>query len=157
MQRFRTATHWGVYEVEVQDGLIAGVYSISEDPVPASAMYTLKDAASHSSRIDQPYVRKGWLETPEGRAVERRGDDQFVAVGWDEALDLAAGELKRVIEVHGNTSIFGGSYGWASAGRCSWCPCSARARCCSTRPAARRCSVSSSKGIRKDSTFLGWQ
>lgn len=117
MQRFRTATHWGVYEVEVQDGLIAGVYSISEDPVPASAMYTLKDAASHSSRIDQPYVRKGWLEAPEGRAVERRGDDQFVAVGWDEALDLAAGELKRVIEVHGNTSIFGGSYGWASAGR----------------------------------------
>ncbi|MEM7269169.1 MAG: molybdopterin-dependent oxidoreductase, partial [Pseudomonadota bacterium] len=34
-----------------------------------------------------------------------------------EALDLIAGELTRVKQRHGNTSIFAGSYGWSSAGR----------------------------------------
>ena len=32
-------------------------------------------------------------------------------------IELAAGELTRVKAQHGNRSIFGGSYGWASAGR----------------------------------------
>ena len=36
---------------------------------------------------------------------------------WDEALDLVAAELRRVRTEHGNEAIFGGSYGWASAGR----------------------------------------
>src|SRR5438552_12291482 len=48
---------------------------------------------------------------------ERRGCDDFVEVGWPEALDLVAGELRRVRTEHGAESIFGGSYGWASAGR----------------------------------------
>ena len=34
-----------------------------------------------------------------------------------EALDLLAGEFTRVRETFGNEAIFGGSYGWASAGR----------------------------------------
>ena len=36
---------------------------------------------------------------------------------WDEALELAAGELRRVKDNYGNRAIFAGSYGWASAGR----------------------------------------
>jgi biotin/methionine sulfoxide reductase len=40
-----------------------------------------------------------------------------VEVDWSKALDLAAAELQRVRTEHGNTAIFGGSYGWASAGR----------------------------------------
>ena len=63
MRRYRTATHWGIYEVEVEKGEVVNVYSINEDPVPSPAMYALKEAASHSSRIDQPYARKGWLES----------------------------------------------------------------------------------------------
>jgi biotin/methionine sulfoxide reductase len=36
---------------------------------------------------------------------------------WDAVLDLLAGELKRVHDTHGAGGVFGGSYGWASAGR----------------------------------------
>lgn len=36
---------------------------------------------------------------------------------WDEALDIAVDALKRVVDEHGNQAVFGGSYGWASAGR----------------------------------------
>ena len=117
MRRYRTATHWGIYEVEVENDEVVNVLSINEDPVPSSAMHALKEAASHSSRIDQPYVRKGWLDNPRTRGRTKRGSDEFVAVSWDDAFELASDELSRVIDELGNTSIFGGSYGWASAGR----------------------------------------
>ena len=38
-------------------------------------------------------------------------------VDWDTAIALVAGEVARVRDRHGPASIFGGSYGWASAGR----------------------------------------
>ena len=117
MKRYRTATHWGVYEVDVENGEVVDVHSINEDPVPSPAMHALKEAASHSSRIDQPYIRKGWLDNPSTRGKSARGDDEFIPVSWDDAFELASGELRRVIDALGNTSIFGGSYGWASAGR----------------------------------------
>jgi biotin/methionine sulfoxide reductase len=37
--------------------------------------------------------------------------------GKTPALDLVAGELGRVKRDFGSQAIFGGSYGWASAGR----------------------------------------
>ncbi|MGH7029164.1 MAG: molybdopterin-dependent oxidoreductase, partial [Stellaceae bacterium] len=36
---------------------------------------------------------------------------------WPEALDRVAEELRRVYATHGPRAVFGGSYGWASAGR----------------------------------------
>ena len=58
----------------------------------------------------------GWLERGPGKD-DRRGRDEFVAMEWDEVLDLLAKELARVRDTHGLNAIFGGSYGWASAGR----------------------------------------
>jgi biotin/methionine sulfoxide reductase len=63
-------------------------------------------------RIARPAIREGWRE---GRP--RTGDDKFHEVPWDEALELVAGELTRIRGYFGDTAIFGGSYGWSSAGR----------------------------------------
>ena len=41
----------------------------------------------------------------------------MVPVSWDEVIPLLANEYTRVIAQYGNTAIYGGSYGWASAGR----------------------------------------
>ncbi|MGB5869981.1 MAG: molybdopterin-dependent oxidoreductase, partial [Albidovulum sp.] len=49
--------------------------------------------------------------------TDLRGIDAFVEVGWDKANALIAAELDRVRRTCGNQAIFGGSYGWASAGR----------------------------------------
>jgi anaerobic selenocysteine-containing dehydrogenase len=38
-------------------------------------------------------------------------------VSWDRALDLLSGELRRVYTEFGPEAVYGGSYGWASAGR----------------------------------------
>lgn len=61
-------------------------------------------------------IRKGWLDNGPG-PDHRRGADQYVAVPWQRALDILAGELSRVRDKYGASSIFGGSYGWSSAGR----------------------------------------
>jgi biotin/methionine sulfoxide reductase len=47
----------------------------------------------------------------------RRGDEPFVEVSWDQAIDLVSSELSRVYSEHGPSAVYGGSYGWASAGR----------------------------------------
>ena len=114
--RFRTATQWGVYDVDVTDGKIQSVHGIAEDPDPAPMGQTLLDGIQHDTRIKRPSIRKHWLERAD-RGRKLRGIDEFVEVPWDEALDLAAGEIQRVIQEQGNTSIYAGSYGWASAGR----------------------------------------
>ena len=47
----------------------------------------------------------------------RSFDQKFVACPWDEVLDLLANELSRVRTEYGAAAVFGGSYGWSSAGR----------------------------------------
>lgn len=68
-------------------------------------------------RIAQPMVREGYLKQRSASDPSQRGREAFVPVGWDTALDLIAEELMRVRETYGPSAIFGGSYGWSSAGR----------------------------------------
>ena len=117
MRSYRTATQWGVYDVCVENGELISVSGIKEDPDPSKFSSSLLDGVHHPSRIKRPAVRKGWLEDKVSRARHIRGEDDFVELPWDEVIELAAGELTRVKAQHGNRSIFGGSYGWASAGR----------------------------------------
>ena len=112
-----TSTHWGAYWVRAEDDRIVEVEPFEDDPMPSSIGYSIPDAVHHTSRVAKPMIRRGWLEGGPGAADGARGRDTFVPVEWDEALDLVAGELRRVSDTHGNEAIFGGSYGWASAGR----------------------------------------
>ena len=114
--KFRTATQWGVYEVQVEEGRIVDVLDSPLDPEPSPLGRALVDGIQNDARVKRPAVRRGWM-TGENRARHLRGEDEFVDVPWDEALDMASMELERVIQTHGNRSIFAGSYGWASAGR----------------------------------------
>src|SRR3546814_19770470 len=61
-------------------------------------------------------VRRAWLDNGPGPQRREIGDP-FVECEWDTALDLLSGELARVRDGFGAQAIFGGSYGWASAGR----------------------------------------
>nr|WP_272477216.1 molybdopterin-dependent oxidoreductase [Baekduia alba] len=74
-------------------------------------------ALSDRARITEPMIRAGWLEHGPRKGFDGRGTEPFVAVSWDRALDLAAAEVDRVHRAHGPTAIYGGSCGWASAGR----------------------------------------
>lgn len=114
--RFHTS-HWGTFTAEVEDGRLVGVRPFAQDPDPSPIIHSMVDAVYDESRIMRPMIRKGWLDHGPGGTREARGTEPFVAVPWDEALDLVATEIDRVRTEHGNQAIFGGSYGWSSAGR----------------------------------------
>lgn len=117
-QRTLTAAHWGTYEVEYdEDGKAIRLHPFSKDPDPSPiGLHMLSDEVARL-RVMRPSIRKSWLEKGPGAAPEKRGQEPFVEVSWNEALDLVAKDIARVKEKHSNRSIFGGSYGWSSAGR----------------------------------------
>jgi biotin/methionine sulfoxide reductase len=111
-----TSSHWGAFKITASGGQIVSTSPFEQDLTPPEISRAIPAAVHHRSRVTRPSIRKGWLQN-RGRAREQRGSDQFIELSWDEALDIAAAELKRVQGNFGNSAIFGGSYGWASAGR----------------------------------------
>ncbi|MBP0447358.1 molybdopterin guanine dinucleotide-containing S/N-oxide reductase [Roseomonas sp. SSH11] len=109
------SSHWGVFRAHWQDDRLV-VAPHPADPDPSPLLQNFPDALRHRARIARPMVRRGWLENGPG-PDRRRGRDEFVEMGWDEVLDLLAKELARVRDAHGPEGVFGGSYGWSSAGR----------------------------------------
>ncbi len=109
-------SHWGAFRVTVEDDDIVAVDGHPDDPTPSPLLANFLDGVRHEARVRRPAARRGWLENGPG-PTDRRGKDEFVELDWDEALDLVASELQRVRRAHGNEAIYGGSYGWASAGR----------------------------------------
>lgn len=112
-----TATHWGTYYAEVEGDKLLALHDYEKDPAPAIIGPGIVDAVTHETRVGRPHIRKGWLEKRHDSDRTGRGSEPFVAVPWDEALDMAAQELNRVKAEHGNGAMYAGSYGWASAGR----------------------------------------
>ena len=108
-------SHWGVFSARMREGELE-VRPHEDDPDPNQIIQNFPAALRHRARIAQPMVRKGWLENGSG-PDERRGRDEFVPLSWNATLDLLGKELARVRDGFGPGAIFGGSYGWASAGR----------------------------------------
>lgn len=109
------SSHWGVFSARIKDGSLE-VKPYKGDPDPNDIIQNFPQALRHRARIAQPMIRRGWLENGPG-PDSRRGRDEFVPVSWDRALELLAKELVRVTETRGPEAVFGGSYGWSSAGR----------------------------------------
>ena len=108
-------SHWGVFSGQWIGGKLV-IKPHPNDPDPNPILQNFPEALSHKARIAKPMVRRGWLENGPGKDA-RRGRDEFVEMEWDEVQDLLAAELRRVADKHGAKAVFGGSYGWSSAGR----------------------------------------
>ncbi|NHO33795.1 molybdopterin-dependent oxidoreductase [Acetobacter fallax] len=111
------AAHWGVYEVQQggKDGITLAPFAA--DPSPNRIGLDQRSPDVMRLRIVGPAIRRTWLDR---KTRGRRGDsgpDAFVTVPWDEAVEIVADEYRRITSTHGNEAVFGGSYGWASAGR----------------------------------------
>ena len=111
-----TATHWGMLNVTVKDGIIvksepyqkvSGIYN--------SLQYYTADSV-YKTRIKYPMVRKSYLQNPNSPKPELRGRDEWVRVEYEDAIKLVARELKKTRKEHGDESIYAGSQGWKSSG-----------------------------------------
>ncbi len=129
IERIPHCAHWGPFTALVENGRVIGAEPWPGDPAPSHMLAAIPDLMDPKVRIDRPYVREGWLaarttkgllnhELGASRDYRRgRGSERFVPVEWDTVLDLAAAEIRRVVDIHGNDAVFAGSYGWTSAGR----------------------------------------
>ena len=117
MKAIPNSSHWGNFTVDVESGKAKSInrYPVDVDTTPMLDSWL--DVHDSSSRIARPSIRRGYLDNPDQNSGKNRGLEAFVEVPWDEALGIAASALRRTINKHGNESIYGGSYGWASAGR----------------------------------------
>jgi biotin/methionine sulfoxide reductase len=108
-------SHWGVFSARLGEaGLEVRPYAA--DPDPNGIIDNFPGALRHQARIARPAIRRGWLERGPGPDY-RRGRDEYVSVSWEKALDLLSSELMRIRDTRGPAAVFGGSYGWSSAGR----------------------------------------
>jgi biotin/methionine sulfoxide reductase len=114
---FPTSTHWGNFLLEKTEEKLTAVTPVSDDTNPSPIGRSLLDSQHRGCRIARPSIRRSYLEKRWQSDGSKRGAEPFVEVPWDEALDLAADALSHVKTEYGNASIYGGSYGWASAGR----------------------------------------
>lgn len=106
-------THWGTYAHAGAEGLVP--YEGDREPTAFGTALPADRLAP--CRVLRPAVRRAYLEHGPLARAGRRGAEPFVEVSWDEALDLVAGEIRRVRDTYGSPAIFSGSYGWSSAGR----------------------------------------
>ena len=116
-EQFLTGTHWGTYRASFGDSGPQALHAWEGDPDPSPLGHSMLESRVAACRILRPAVRQSFLERGVAAGGAGRGCEPFVEVEWDVALDLAAAQIERVRTAHGNASIFGGSYGWASAGR----------------------------------------
>ena len=116
-----TSAHWGPGIAEIHEGILKSVTSHPDDPDPSPINDNIASSLYGKARVLRPAVRKSYLkngpQSTHNTSQHKRGEEPFVEVSWDTALDLIAAELNRVRNEYGNEAIYGGSYGWASAGR----------------------------------------
>ena len=112
-----TSSHWGTFRVETDNGKVKALHGFEQDDNVSPIGQGIIDVLDGPSRIKTPMLRKSWLDSGPGADTQKRGADPFVSVSWETAEKLVAEELTRVKENFGNQAIYGGSYGWASAGR----------------------------------------
>lgn len=111
-----TAAHWGGLKVTVEKGRIVKSENIFKNYMSNSLQTTVEDLVYAEDRIKYPMVRKSYLKDPNNSKPELRGSEEWVRVSWDEAIKLAADQMKSTRKTLGPSGIFAGSYGWKSAG-----------------------------------------
>ncbi len=115
---FSSGGHWGVFRVSNDETGTLVAEPHTRDPNPTPLIDSAVSASQNlNSRVMAPMVRKGWLDNGPTGTGSGRGGEPFVQVSWEQATELVAEELKRVYDNFGPSSIYAGSYGWASAGK----------------------------------------
>ena len=98
-----TASHWGIGVATVENDQVLAVKGHPEDPAASPINDNIPGSLHGRARVLKPAIRKSWLEG--SRHTTPRGQDSFIEVEWNEALDLVAKELDRVRNAYGNNCL----------------------------------------------------
>lgn len=115
-----SGSHWGAFRARIVGGEVADVVAFTHDKHPTAMLAGIKGLIYNPSRVRYPMVRLDWLKRSEGWNTTR-GDNRFVRVTWDQALDLFYSELERVQKTYGPSGLLAGQTGWRQTGQFHSC------------------------------------
>lgn len=110
MQKHLIATRIGAFWLENET-----ITPFEYDEAPTNLIYNYTSRINHKTRIKNPCVRKGFLT-----GDKSRGNDDFIEISYDKAINLIADNLKKYYENYGASSIYAESYEWGGVGKISW-------------------------------------
>lgn len=119
--KWRTSgSHWGAFRARVVNGKVAEIKPFDHDRYPTKMLGGIKGLIYNPSRVRYPMVRLDWLKKEKGWNTTR-GNNRFVRVTWDQALDLFYAELERVQNTYGPSALLAGQTGWRQTGQFHSC------------------------------------
>lgn len=96
-----SGAHWGAFRAKVEANRVVEILPFEFDQYPTDILDGTLGVIYSPSRVRYPMIRLDWYKNRHKSDTSQRGDNRFVRVGWDEALDLLYEELERVQRNHG--------------------------------------------------------
>ncbi|TOP09935.1 trimethylamine-N-oxide reductase TorA [Vibrio parahaemolyticus] len=115
-----TGSHWGAFRAHIYAGKVQEIKPLELDKKPTEMLNGIKGIIYSPSRVRYPMVRLDWLKKHKYSA-DTRGNNRFIRVTWDEALDLFYRELERVQKEYGPWALHAGQTGWNQTGSFNNC------------------------------------
>jgi trimethylamine-N-oxide reductase (cytochrome c) len=111
-----SVAHWGPFTAHVAGGRLVRTVPFAADRYSNAMVSITPEILYAQNRVKYPMVRESFYKNRSRSDTTLRGAEPFVRVSWDEALDLVAGELRRIKSQYGNRSIYAAASGWANPG-----------------------------------------
>ncbi|MCG9701065.1 trimethylamine-N-oxide reductase TorA [Vibrio natriegens] len=115
-----TGSHWGAFRAHIYAGKVQEIKPLELDKNPTEMLNGIKGIIYSPSRVRYPMVRLDWLKKHKYSA-DTRGNNRFIRVTWDEALDLFYRELERLQKEYGPWALHAGQTGWNQTGAFNNC------------------------------------
>ncbi|WP_029826287.1 trimethylamine-N-oxide reductase TorA, partial [Vibrio parahaemolyticus] len=108
------------FRAHIYAGKVQEIKPLELDKNPTEMLNGIKGIIYSPSRVRYPMVRLDWLKKHKYSA-DTRGNNRFIRVTWDEALDLFYRELERVQKEYGPWALHAGQTGWNQTGSFNNC------------------------------------
>lgn len=116
-----SGAHWGAFRAKVVGNRLVEVEPFEYDKHPTRILDSVPGIVYSPARVRYPLVRLDWYKNREHSDRSQRGDNRFIRVSWDEALDLLYDELERIQTTYGPWALHTGNVGWRSVGQVHSC------------------------------------
>lgn len=116
-----TGSHWGAFRARVYAGKVQEIKAFELDTHPTDMLHGIEGIIYSPSRIRYPMVRYDWYLNRSKSDTTKRGDNRFIRVTWDEAINLFYNELERIQTQYGPWALYAGHNGWRSTGQVHSC------------------------------------
>lgn len=116
IKKMLSASKFGAFEATVKNGEVESVIPFVKDNNPVDMVEHAFRILDNPSRIKKPMVRKGFLTGDKST----RGDNEFVEISWDQAIDILYKQLEHTQVNYGPSGIYAHA-SWGPVGQLGSC------------------------------------